>query len=39
MHHQVTSYGGDSPVNEMNNGAFGGIEGEVVVLRPTRKGI
>ena len=35
----VTLHGGDSPVDEVKNAAFGGVEGEVVVLRPTKKGI
>ena len=35
----VTGHRGDSPVNEVKNAAFGGVEGEVVVLRPTRDGI
>ena len=34
-----TGHGGDSPVDEVENAAFGGVEGEVVVLRPTRRGI
>ena len=32
----VTGHGGDSPVDEVKNAAFGGVEGEVVVMRPTR---
>ena len=35
----VTSHEGDSPVDEVRNAAFGGVEGEVVVFRPTRKQI